>query len=265
MSGPASVEETLRHNRENGRGSLVAYLPLGFPDVATSIEAAVAVLDGGADILELGIPYSDPVMDGPVIAEATQQALEKGVKLADVFPAVRDIVQRTGKPVLVMTYWNPVIQYGVDTFAADLKEAGGAGLITPDLIPDEAHEWVEASTKEGLERVFLAAPSSTDERLARAHQDSRGFVYAVSTMGITGARSGVDVAARELVDRLRRVGADSVCVGLGISTAEQVSDVLEYADGAIVGSALVSALKERGVAGAAELASSLSRGTKIAQ
>lgn len=265
MPAPASVEETIKRNRDKGRGSLVAYLPLGFPDVATSVEASVAVLDNGADILELGIPYSDPVMDGPVIAEATQQALEKGVKLSDVFPAVRDIVDRTGKPVLVMTYWNPVIQYGVGKFAANLKEAGGAGLITPDLIPDEASEWLEASEKEGLERVFLAAPSSTKERLARAKEDSRGFVYAVSTMGITGARSDVDEAARGLVERLRDVGADSVCVGLGISTADQVSDVLEYADGAIVGSALVSALKERGVSGVAELAASLSRGTKIAQ
>lgn len=265
MPAPASVEETIKRNRDKGRGSLVAYLPLGFPDVATSVEASVAVLDNGADILELGIPYSDPVMDGPVIAEATQQALEKGVKLSDVFPAVRDIVDRTGKPVLVMTYWNPVIQYGVGKFAANLKEAGGAGLITPDLIPDEASEWLEASEKEGLERVFLAAPSSTKERLARAKEDSRGFVYAVSTMGITGARSDVDEAARGLVERLRDVGADSVCVGLGISTADQVSDVLEYADGAIVGSALVSALKERGVSGVAELATSLSRGTKIAQ
>ena len=265
MPAPASVEETIKRNRDKGRGSLVAYLPLGFPDVATSVEASVAVLDNGADILELGIPYSDPVMDGPVIAEATQQALEKGVKLSDVFPAVRDIVDRTGKPVLVMTYWNPVIQYGVGKFAANLKEAGGAGLITPDLIPDEASEWLEASEKEGLERVFLAAPSSTRKRLARAKEDSRGFVYAVSTMGITGARSDVDEAARGLVERLRDVGADSVCVGLGISTADQVSDVLEYADGAIVGSALVSALKEHGVSGVAELAASLSRGTKIAQ
>ena len=265
MPAPASVEETIKRNRDKGRGSLVAYLPLGFPDVATSVEASVAVLDNGADILELGIPYSDPVMDGPVIAEATQHALEKGVKLSDVFPAVRDIVDRTGKPVLVMTYWNPVIQYGVGKFAANLKEAGGAGLITPDLIPDEASEWLEASEREGLERVFLAAPSSTKERLARAKADSRGFVYAVSTMGITGARSDVDEAARGLVERLRDVGADSVCVGLGISTADQVSDVLEYADGAIVGSALVSALKERGVSGVAELAASLSRGTKIAQ
>lgn len=265
MTAPSTVRETIARNKEAGRGTLVAYLPLGFPDLETSVEAAVAVLNNGADILELGIPYSDPVMDGPVIADATQKALEQGLKLADLFPAVREIVSRSDKPVMVMTYWNPVIQYGVDSFAKNLKEAGGAGLITPDLIPDEAQEWIEASERHGLERVFLAAPSSTDQRLSRAHDVSRGFVYAVSTMGITGARSDVDSAARELVDRLRGVGADSVCVGLGISSADQVQDVLGYADGAIVGSALVTALKDRGVTGVAELAATLSRGTKIAQ
>lgn len=260
-----SVFETISRNRESGRGTLVAYLPLGFPNVSTSVEAAVAALDNGADVLELGIPYSDPVMDGPVIAEATHQALDNGVRLADTFPAVKEIVERTGKPVLVMTYWNPVMQYGVGRFAKDLKEAGGAGLITPDLIPDEAAEWLTVSDEVGLERVFLAAPSSTDARLGNSTQVSNGFVYAVSTMGITGARSDVDSAAKGLVERLRGVGAESVCVGLGISTAEQVRDVLGYADGAIVGSALVSALRENGVAGVASLASELATGHRIHQ
>lgn len=256
-----SVADTITARRAEGNGALVAYLPVGFPTLEESIEASVAVLDAGADILELGVPYSDPVMDGPVIAEATQAALAAGFKLSQLFPAVAEITRRTQKPVLVMTYWNPVVQYGVERFAKDLEEAGGAGLITPDLIPDEAAQWLQASDDSGLERVFLAAPSSTEERLARATELSRGFVYAVSTMGITGARQDVDSAARGLVERLRAVHATSVCVGLGVSTPEQVRDFVSFADGAIVGSALVKALSSGGVPAVAKLAAELATGT----
>ena len=259
----STVAETIAERRAEGHGTLVAYLPVGFPSLEQSVEAAVAVLDGGADVLELGVPYSDPVMDGVMIAQATQTALQNGFKLNQLFGAIEEITRRTSKPVLVMTYWNPVVQYGVERFAADLKKAGGAGLITPDLIPDEAMAWLEISDAEGLERVFLAAPSSTDERLARAIELSRGFVYAVSTMGITGARNDVDRAAAHLVSRLRAQGATSVCVGLGISTAEQVHDVVSFADGAIVGSALVRALSDGGVDAVRELAASLHTGTKL--
>jgi tryptophan synthase alpha chain len=256
-----SVAQTIAARRDAGTGTLVAYLPAGYPTMELSVEAAVAVLDAGADVLELGVPYSDPVMDGPMIAQATQTALENGFKLSKLFPAVEEITRRTSKPVLVMTYWNPVVQYGVARFAEGLRDAGGAGLITPDLVPDEAADWLVASDASDLERVFLAAPSSTDARLARATELSRGFVYAVSTMGITGARTDVDSAARGLVERLRAQGADSVCVGLGISTAEQVRDVVSFADGAIVGSALVRALGEGGVDAVASLAASLASGT----
>jgi len=258
--GVLSVQETIAANSKAGHGSLIAYLPAGFPSMEQSVEAAVAVLDAGADVLEFGVPYSDPVMDGPVISEATQEALEHGFKLTKLFPAVAEIVERTGKPVLVMTYWNPVLQYGVEAFATDLKAAGGAGLITPDLISDEAEHWLEVSEKVGLERVFLAAPSSSDTRLTTASTNSEGFVYAVSTMGITGARDDVDQAARVLVGRLREVGAQNICVGLGVSTPEQVRDVVGYADGAIVGSALVKALRAGGVAEVAKLASHLADG-----
>lgn len=244
-----------------GRGAFVGYLPIGFPDLRTSIDAAVALAENGADVLELGPPYSDPVMDGTVIQEATQAALAGGFRLRDTFTAVREITRRVDVPVLVMTYWNPVLQYGVDRFADDLLAAGGAGLITPDLIPDEGASWLAASERTGLDRVFLAAPSSTDERLRQAVDASRGFVYAVSTMGITGARSDVDSAARSLVARLRDAGATSTCVGIGISTAAQVAEVLGYADGAIVGSALVKALADDGVEGVGRLAASLSAGT----
>ena len=258
----SSIHDTIANRAAEGHGSLVAYLPAGFPTLSESIEAAVAVLDAGADVLELGVPYSDPVMDGPVIAEATQEALENGFKLAQLFPAVAEITQRTGKPVVVMTYWNPVVQYGVARFAEDLKKAGGAGLITPDLIPDEAAQWLEVSDDESLERIFLAAPSSTDVRLKRVIDLTRGFVYAVSTMGITGARQDVDEAAKVLVNRLKDQGATSVCVGLGVSTAEQVADVISFADGAIVGSALVKALRAGGVEAVRALAAELSAGTK---
>lgn len=258
------VEETIAARTAAGSGALVGYLPVGYPDLATSVEAAVALAENGVDVIELGLPYSDPVMDGTVIQKATQQALAGGFRLAHGFEALHEITQRTDVPVLVMTYWNPVLQYGVDRFADDLVAAGGSGLITPDLIADEAQLWLDASERTDLDRVFLAAPSSTDARLAQAVKRSRGFVYAVSTMGITGARSDVDSAARGLVARLRAVGATSACVGLGISSADQVREVLGYADGAIVGSALVTALADDGVAGVARTAAALASGTRLA-
>jgi len=249
-----------------GRGAFVGYLPLGFPDLETSIEAAVALAENGADVLELGPPYSDPVMDGPIIQEATQAALAGGFRLRDTFTAVREITRRVDVPVLVMTYWNPVLQYGVDRYADDLAAAGGAGLITPDITPDAASEWIAASRRTGLDRVFLAAPTSTDERLDLIIAQSTGFVYTVSTMGITGERTQLDAAARTLVDRLHEradaQGAElRACVGIGISTADQVAGVLEYADGAIVGTALVRALGDGGLPGLAETARGLAAGT----
>jgi tryptophan synthase alpha chain len=244
-----------------GRGAFVGYLPLGYPDLETSIEAAVTLADSGADVLELGPPYSDPVMDGTVIQEATQEALARGFRMRDTFTAVREITRRVDVPVLVMTYWNPVLQYGVDRYADDLREAGGAGLITPDITPDAASEWIAASERTGLDRVFLAAPTSTDERLALIVRASTGFVYTVSTMGITGERAELDAAARGLVARLREHGSAHACVGIGISNPEQVAGVLEYADGAIVGTALVRALREGGLEELGRTARALAAGT----
>lgn len=258
----SAVAETIRARRDAASGALIGYLPAGFPDLDTSVDAAVALLENGVDVLELGLPYSDPVMDGLVIQRATQSALQSGFRLRHGFEAVERIRSRVDAPVLVMTYFNPVMQYGVDRFAADLANAGGAGLITPDLIPDEAGEWITAAEHHDLDRVFLAAPSSSDERMRQAVSASRGFVYAVSTMGITGARADVDAAARSVVSRLREAGADAACVGLGISTADQVADVLTYADGAIVGSRLVSALEQGGVAAVAAAATELAAGTR---
>lgn len=259
----SQVEAAVAARTSAGSGALIGYLPVGFPDLATSIEAAVALVENGVDVLELGLPYSDPVMDGPVIQQATQTALARGFRLRHAFDAVAAIRARVDAPVLLMTYWNPVTQFGVDRFADELLAAGGAGLITPDLIPDEASEWLAASERTGLDRVFLAAPSSTDARIAQATSMSRGFVYAVSTMGITGARTDVDTAARTLIARLRDAGSTSACVGLGISTAEQVREILGYADGAIVGSALVKALAEGGVDAVARTAATLATGTVL--
>ncbi len=249
-----------RANAERA-GALVGYLPVGFPSLDASIDAAVALVENGVDVLELGLPYSDPVMDGPVIQAATVQALSQGTRLKDAFTAVERIRSRVDAPVLLMTYWNPVLQYGVDRFADDLVSAGGAGLITPDLTVDSGADWLATSDRTGLDRVFLAAPTSTDARLRLAVENSRGFVYTVSTMGITGARADLDQAARTLAGRLREQGADSIAVGIGISSAEQIAEILGYADGAIVGSALVKALADGGVAAVGRLAAQLSTGT----
>lgn len=265
MSASSRVAAAIDAAHAAGRGAFVGYLPLGFPDLQTSIDAAVLLAESGADILELGPPYSDPVMDGTVIQEATQVALAGGFRLRDTFTAVREITRRVDVPVLVMTYWNPVTQYGVDRFADDLAAAGGAGLITPDITPDSAAEWIAASERTGLDRVFLAAPTSSDERLDMIVAASTGFVYTVSTMGITGERTELDAAARRLVERMRAraTGPLRACVGIGISTPDQVAGVLDYADGAIVGTALVRALRDGGLDGLGETARALSAGTGL--
>lgn len=260
MTG-STVEQRVRAARTTGAGALVGYLPIGYPDLASSIEAAITLTRHGVDVLEMGLPYSDPVIDGPTIQAATTQALANGFRLRHAFEAVREITAASDVPVLCMTYYNPVLAYGVDRFAADLAAAGGAGLITPDLVPEEAVEWLAASDAHGLDRVFLAAPTSSDDRLARASAASRGFTYVVSTMGITGARSDVDRAARTLVDRLRGVTDGPLAVGIGISTGEQVAEVLTYADGAIVGSRLVAALGD-GLESLAAAADALSAGKR---
>lgn len=263
----SKVEAKFAENRDAGKDTLIGYFPLGFPTLSESVEAAVAMAEGGVDILELGIPYSDPVMDGPVIQEATETALANGFKLRQTFEAVKEVSERTGIPVLVMTYWNPVMQFGVQEFARSLKQSGGAGMITPDLIPDEASEWLEAAKEHDLDRVFLAAPTSSAKRVQNAAELSRGFVYAVSTMGITGARDEVDSLARGVVSAVRDTDVSAnVAVGIGISTGEQASAVNEYADGAIIGSVFVRAYNQGGLAElkrtVAEIESKMNKGRK---
>jgi tryptophan synthase alpha chain len=227
--------------REEGRAALVGYLPAGFPDVDGGIEALTTLVSAGCDVIEIGLPYSDPVMDGPTIQAAAQQALDGGVRTRDVLRTV-EAVADTGVPTLVMTYWNPVDHYGVERFAADLAGAGGAGLITPDLTPDSGADWIAAAESHDLDRVFLVAPSSTDARIAMTTAACRGFVYATAVMGVTGARDTTSDLAGPLVRRTKAVTDLPVAVGLGVSTGDQAAEVAAYADGVIVGSAFVRTL-----------------------
>ncbi|MFV0494162.1 tryptophan synthase subunit alpha [Mycobacterium sp.] len=229
--------------RSEGRAALIGYLPTGYPDVRASVQAMTALVESGCDIIEVGIPYSDPGMDGPTIQRATEQALSGGVRVRDTLAAVEQITTAGGRAV-VMTYWNPVLRYGVDAFARDLASAGGLGMITPDLIPDEAQSWLAAADEHELDRIFLVAPSSTPERLAATARASRGFVYAASTMGVTGARDAVSHTAPELVERVRAMSDIPVGVGLGVRSGAQAAQIGGYADGVIVGSALVSVLAD---------------------
>lgn len=258
----SQVETAIDRALERGRGALIGYLPVGFPNLDASVAAAIAIARNGVDVIEFGLPYSDPVMDGPVIQSATQQALTAGFHVPHVFEAIRRVRAEVEVPIVVMTYYNLILQYGVDRFAADLAAAGGAGAVTPDLIPDEAEEWIAAAKRHDLDRIFLAAPTSSDDRLRNIIENSRGFVYTVSTMGVTGARQDVDRAAHGLADRLHELGCERACVGIGISTGKQVASVLEYSEGAIVGSALVRALTEGGIDALVEVTQSLSTGTR---
>lgn len=264
------LDDVLAAARDEGRAALVGYLPAGFPTPAGAVAALTAMVRGGVDVVEVGLPYSDPLMDGPTIQAAVEQALGHATRTPDVLTTVEQVAV-TGAPTLVMSYWNPIERYGTERFATDLAAVGGAGTITPDLTPDEAgtdpSDWLGATDRTGLARVFLVAPSSTDDRLRSTAQHCRGFVYAASTMGVTGTRAAVGGAAEELVARTRSVTDLPVCVGLGVSTAEQAAEVARFADGVIVGSAFVRALLDApdGDAGCAEverLAAELAAGVR---
>jgi tryptophan synthase alpha chain len=221
-----------------GRAALIGYLPAGFPSVDGAIAAMRAMVDGGVDIIEVGLPYSDPLLDGPTIQRAVDHALRSGTTTVDVMETVRQVAQ-SGAPTLVMSYWNPIEHFGVDRFASELAAAGGSGVITADITPDEAGPWIAASDEFGLDRVFLVAPSSTDARLHLTTSAATGFVYASAVMGVTGARDQVGPAAEQLVQRTRSVTSLPVCVGLGVSSGEQAEQIAKFADGVIVGSAVV--------------------------
>jgi len=252
--------------RAENRAAFVGYLPAGFPSYDGALDGLRALVDGGVDLIELGLPYSDPVIDGVTIQAATEQALRNGTRIADVLRTAESAAA-LGVPVVVMTYWNPVLAYGVERFATDLKSAGATGLITPDLVPDEAGDWLEVADANELDRVFLVAPSSTSARIASTVAACRGWVYAASTMGVTGARDQTSSAAPELVKRVREATSIPVGVGLGVSNREQAAEVASYADGVIVGSALVRCLLEApdvraGAAAVGALAAELAAGVR---
>jgi tryptophan synthase alpha chain len=236
------LEGTLARARQQNRAALIGYLPAGFPTVAGGVAAIRQILDGGADVIEVGLPHSDPVLDGPVIQTADDIALRGGVRIGDVIGTVRAAYRATGKPALVMSYWNPIARYGTERFAGELAEAGGAGCILPDLPVPESAAWRRHAAGRGLATVFVAAPSSTDARLRELSAASSGFVYASSLMGVTGTRAEVSDVAAALVRRIRAVTELPVCVGLGISDAGQAAEVAGFADGVIVGSAMVKAI-----------------------
>ncbi|MFJ9024692.1 tryptophan synthase subunit alpha [Streptomyces sp. NPDC102259] len=262
------LADTLADAKAEGRAALIAYLPAGFPTVDGGIEAIKAVIDGGADVVEVGLPHSDPVLDGPVIQTADDIALRGGVRIADVMRTVREAFEATGKPILVMTYWNPIDRYGVERFTAELAEAGGAGCILPDLPVQESALWREHAHKHGLATIFVVAPSSQDARLAQITEAGSGFVYAASLMGVTGTRASVGAQAQDLVERTRATGTGlPVCVGLGVSDAAQAAEVAGFADGVIVGSAFVKRMLDApddaaGVEAVRELAGELAKGVR---
>ena len=261
----SKLHEAFATAKAENRATLIGYLPAGFPSVDGAIDALRVMVENGVDIVELGLPYSDPLIDGPTIRAASERALEAGITTKLVLATV-EAVAATGAPTLVMTYWSPIERYGVERFATDLAAAGGVGAITPDLTPEEAGPWIDATDAAGLDRVFLVAPSSTEERISVVTGITTGFVYAASLMGVTGVQS-VSAAAPALVARTRPHTSLPVAVGLGVTTADQAADIAQYADGVIVGSAFVRLLLDaatpaEGVAAVGRLAADLAAGVR---
>lgn len=234
------LSEVFLRAREENRAALIGYLPAGFPTLESSKKIVDAMVTSGVDIIEVGYPYSDPVMDGPVIQRASEIALTAGFTAPDVF----DVVQASAAPTLVMTYWNPIERFGISRFTERLAEVGGVGAITPDLTIEEADEWLAALVERELGQVFVVAPSTSDERLASVAARCTGFIYAASLMGVTGTRTALSSQAKELVTRLRRITDRPIAVGLGVSNATQAREVAQFADGVIVGSAFIKAILE---------------------
>lgn len=267
MPAPSrSLAAVFEEARAQSRAALIGYLPAGFPSPAESVRLINAMVSAGVDIIEVGLPYSDPLMDGPAIQEAVELALQRGTTTDVVLDTVAQVCQ-AGATAVVMSYWNPIERYGVERFAERLQQAGGVGLITPDLTPEEADAYIRATEEHGLSRIFLVAPSSTDERIGTVVASSSGFVYAASTMGVTGVREQVGSAAADLVRRTRERTSLPIAVGLGVSTGEQAREVAAYADGVIVGSAFIRRIldapnPDQAVSDVTDLASVLAQGVR---
>jgi tryptophan synthase alpha chain len=261
------LTDTLARAKQENRAALITYMTAGFPTVDASVAALRAMLDSGADIVEVGLPHSDPVLDGPVIQAAADIALRGGARIGDVIRTVREAYEATRKPVLVMSYWNPIAKYGAERFSRELAQAGGAGCILPDLPVQESAPWRENAARHSLATVFVAAPSTTDERLRELAAAGTGFIYASSLTGVTGVRDSVSTAAGTLVRRIRAITELPVCVGIGISNAAQAARVAGVADGVIVASALVKAIlgapdAAAGIAAVADLTAELGLATR---
>lgn len=244
------VEAAIRAANADGRAALLIYLPAGYPDLDTSRGCLEAAAEAGADLLEVGFPYSDPLMDGPTIQAASQVALDAGYTPADDFALCAALTERIDVPAVVMTYYNLAWHYrGTDqleAFAAAAASAGLVGAILPDLPAEEGAPWTAVAAEAGLDTVFLAAPTSTDARLKAVADASTGFVYATSRLGVTGERQSLAAAASPLVRRLRAVTSKPVCVGIGVTTPAHAAEVAGFADGVVVGSAAVRAAGDGG-------------------
>ena len=251
--------------RAENRAALIAYIPAGFPSQAGCQRVIAAFIAGGVDAIEIGFPYSDPVMDGPTIQAAAVTSLENGTGAAEVFQALATASAHV--PAVVMTYWNPIDRYGVNEFSAAIAANGGSGVITPDLTIEESQGWISATDNSAINPIYVVAPSTSDARIAQVTAKCSGFVYVASVMGVTGARTSVSTGAADLVARVRKTTSLPVAVGLGVSTREQAKGVAAYADGVIVGSAFIKALQdapdeESGLAAVTELARELSKGVR---
>jgi tryptophan synthase alpha chain len=259
------LEGRLEALRREGRAALVAYGVAGFPDLEESLAAFRAMAEAGADVLEVGPPYSDPLIDGPVIQRAVTAALDAGTRLDDVFGLVNELTASVDAPVVLLVYYNLVAHRGPRRFAAELAAAGACGAVVPDLPPEEAGEWLEAAGAAGIAPVFLAAPTSTDTRLAALAKAGRGFVYAQASLGVTGLRASLAAGIEELVGRVRAHTDLPVCAGIGVSNADQAATVARLADGAIVGTALVRRLADEGLDGLRTLTTELANAVHTAR
>jgi tryptophan synthase alpha chain len=260
------LDSVMAQVRAENRAALIAYIPAGFPSQAGCAKAIQALADAGVDAIEIGFPYSDPVMDGPVIQEAADISLKGGTNAADVFAALK-VASSTGVAAVVMTYWNPIAKFGVDKFAQSIADNGGSGVITPDLTIEESDDWIAATKKSGINPIYVVAPSTKDDRLKSVTSKTSGFVYAASMMGVTGTRDAVASTAIELVARVRTVTDLPISVGLGVSTREQAKALATYADGVIVGSAFIKLLldapsEQEGLDAISHLAKELALGVR---